>query len=447
MGMLHRIREAYRGYPELHKELAEMRSYVQAVSTGQGYGPFFLTTSGEKVNRETAMRMATWFTCLQVRWDSVGMLPFNIFKREGKTKTIASDLPAYQLLHNRPNPFMTATQFWKTVQKNRDNEGNAYCEIVRNYKGQPIRIDILPCHDVRVFAAEEVYFEYKGRIISSADMLHFKGYSLDGKIGLSLTEYHAETLGRLKAINRFSNRSISENPGIYGTSAAQLPMNDTQKKAFKDYWEKEMSNYGSTGQIPVLYNGFDLKTVGINPKDAAYLEQIQATKEDIYGITKVPPKLAQNYKTGMTYNNSEQQSLDYLIWTLGIQLKDIEEECNYKLFNEAQRQDYFSKFNEKAILRTDAKTQAEWLEKMFKLGAYNIDMILEALDENPLPNDLGQDHFVDGANLVPLRLLDQVILSRAKSGTGTPPARQLTREEIIELIRSNVQKNGHAIEE
>lgn len=445
MSFLHGVTEFLKGYPTLRKELGEARSaYIDAVTTGKGLGPFWTTTSGERVNRETAMRLATWFTCLQVRWDSVGMLPFNIFRRDGKKKEVASNLPAYDLLHNRPNPFMTSTQFWKTVQKNRDNDGNAYCPIIRDYQGEARRIDIIPySSDVKVYTGEEIYYEYKGKMISSADMLHFKGYSLDGKIGLSLTEYHAETIGRLKAINRYSNRSISENPGMYATSAATIPMGDRQQSAFKDYWKNQMANYGNDGDIPVLYNGFDLKTVGINPKDAMYLDQIVATKEDIYGITKVPPKLAQNYHSGNTYNNAEQQSIDFLTWTLTVLLKDIEEECNYKLFTPEQRSIYFTKFNEKAILRTDAATQAAWLEKMFGLGAYSINDILETLDENPIEN--GDDHFVPGNNLVPLRLLDQVILSRSAAPANGTQKRSWTREELIEIIKS-IPKNGHHVD-
>ena len=214
-----------------------------------------------------------------------------------------------------------------------------------------------------------------------------------------------------------STRSVASNPGIYATTDKDQPLAEPQKKAFKEYWQKEMAGFGDTGEMPVLYNGYKLDTVGINPKDVQYLEQIKATKEDIYGITKVPPKLAQNYDSGQTYNNSEQQSLDFLTWTLTVLLKDIEDEVNYKLFTEAEQQSYFGKFNEKALLRTDAKTQAEFMEKIFGIGGYSVNDILEILDENQLEGEAANDHFVQGNNLVPLRLLDQVILNRNKGAT------------------------------
>ncbi len=438
-----RFRSALR--PE---EVAEFRSYVQSVNTGAGFLSSWTNTSGEAVSPATATRVSTWFTCLQVRWDAVAMLPFNVFQVTGSSKRVAYDHPAY-ILHTRPNPSITATQFWKLVQQRRDNHGNCYCPITRDPMGKIVRIDIIEDNsEVKVFYSKEtgeLYYEYKGKSIPSADMLHFKGLTTNGKIGLSLTEYHAETIGRLRAIQKYSNRSISKNPGMYSTTASQLPMNETQKKAFKDYWGKEMAGYGETGEIPVLYNGFELKTVGINPKDALYLEQINATKEDIFGITKVPPKLAQNFQTGTTYNNSEQQSLDFLIWGLTINLKDIEDECNYKLFTDEERKQYFCKFNEKAILRLDAKTQAEVIEKYFKMGAYSINDVLEILDRNPIEN--GDDHYVELNNLAPVRLQDEILEGRMGDSSDPSDPNESGEQKSMRMINwLKKQLNGHAVQ-
>jgi HK97 family phage portal protein len=394
-------------------EFKEFRTYTQALFTGSGLvTSAYTNTTGEVVSSANAMRLATWFTCLQIRFEAVGMLPFQILKQEGRNKNLAKDHPAYKLLSCRPNPAMTATQFWKVVQLKRDNHGNCYCPIDRDPRGKPMQIGIIDYPDEMEVRAKgyELYYKYRGQDYSSADILHFKGYTTNGKAGLSLAEHHAETVGKLKAIHSFSNRSISTNPGLYASSSATTVMGKVQLDAFQDYWKKMMAGYRDQGQFPVLYNGYDIKTMGINPKDAMYLEQIQATKEDIYGITKVSPSLAKNYNSGNTYNNGEQQNLDFLIWTLQPMLKDIEEECDYKLFTDKERETYSCKFNEKAMMRTDHATQAAWLEKMISTGLYSINDGLAYLDENPIEG--GDDHMVQSNNLTPLRLLDQVILQK-----------------------------------
>lgn len=402
------------------------------------------------------MRISTWFTCLQVRWEAVGTLPFQVYLTQNGKKVLATDHPAYKLLSCRPNPGMTATQFWKLVQQKRDNMGNAFCPIIRDRRGNISSIEIIPNSlEVKIYTSDsgEMYYNYRGHDISSADMLHFKGYTTTGRIGLSLTDYHSETVGRLRALQKFSNRAIAENPGIYATTANQQPMGQTQKESFKDYWEKEMRNFGNRGAIPVLYNGYELKTVGINPKDALYLEQIQATKEDIYGITRVPPKLAQNFQTGNTYNNSEQQTLDFVIWTLNPMLKDIEEECDYKLFNEKERDMYMCKFNEKALLRTDTKTQQEFLVAMVNNGIYSINQARAFLDENPIEG--GDDHYVQGNNLVPLRLMDAYIEGKANISEESEMEEEGEQEnepdDADDIAARHLRKlmkkkmNGHAV--
>jgi HK97 family phage portal protein len=443
-------------------EFKEMRTYIQTITTGQGFLPAFVNTSGENISPQTAMRIATWFTCLQVRWDAVGMLPFQVFQKDGRKKTTATDHPAYYLLSVRPNAAMTATQFWKQVQQNRDNYGNCYCPIIRDPKGRIVEIDIIPLPtEVKVYSSNgelgknELYYRYRGQDISSSDMLHFKGYSVNGRLGLSLTDYHSETVGRLRAIHKYGNRTVSANPGIYATSANAAPMDPKQKESFKDYWSKEMSGFGDRGTMPVLYNGFELKTVGMNPKDALYLEQIQATKDDIYGITKVPPQLAKNYHAGQTYNNGEQQNLDFLTWTLAPLLKDLEEECDYKLFTEQEvKKGFYTKFNEKALMRTDAKTQADFLTKIFSIGGYSINDVLEYLDENPVDNEFADDRFVPANNLVPLSMLREFIESKTHGpvpeATENEPGGKEVKpgeadNEMDDAIRKLTKMNGHKV--
>lgn len=416
------------------QELKEIRSLLDDAKTGSGiFAPgYFGNTSGENLSPAQAMRISTWFTCLQVRWDAVGMLPFNVFKTDGASKHIATDHPTYKLLHTRPNPRMTATQFWKIVQMRRDNWGNCFCPIFRDPRGNIVAIDIITDDNtskgqVKVYYSStsgELYYEWHGHMIPSADMLHFKGFTTDGKSGLSLTEYHMETIGRLRAIQKFSNRSISRNPGVYASSDKAMPMSEAQKKAFKEYWDKEVTGYGEDGYIAVLYDGFKLNNVGINPKDALYLEQTQATKEDIYGITKVPPTLAQNYnQSGQTYSTVESQALNFLIWGLAVNLKDIEEECNYKLFTDKEQATMFCKFNEKAVLRLDAKTQSEIMDRNFKNGTASINENREILDLNPIEN--GDDHYVELNNLGPVRLQDEIIKARVTPKPGKPQGSSL----------------------
>jgi HK97 family phage portal protein len=395
-------------------DLRSMSSFKNAIANGEiAWAQIWnWNSSGEAVNAETAMRIAAVYTCVQVRSDSVGMLPVNVYKKNGNTKEIASSHPVHRLLHVRPNAWQTPKQFWKLVTQQRDTYGNSYV-IIKRAGGRPIQLDIIECPDeVSILETNEPVYYYKGQQYLNSDILHFKAFTFDGKLGMSPVNYHAETIGALKKLRKYSNRSLSDKPPMYGTSPDSKPISPEGAKALKEYWKKEVKDFSDNGNLPILYNGFDLKTIGLSPQEVQYLDQINATKEDIYGIFNVPPMLAQNYRSGSTYSNAEQQQLTYLIFTLNPILCDFEQECNYKLFTEREAGVYSVKFNEKAILRTDTKTQTEHFREMFKIGVYSQNMILDYLDENPIEG--GDKHYVEGNNMVPIDMIGKIPLQKQK---------------------------------
>ena len=76
-------------------------------------------TSGSDINE------ATFFACMRLLSESIGKLPLKLLQyteRQG-VQTMRRD-PRYYILGSRPNPYMTATLFWSTVEYNRSYYGN-----------------------------------------------------------------------------------------------------------------------------------------------------------------------------------------------------------------------------------------------------------------------------------------------------------------------------------
>lgn len=79
---------------------------------------------------ERAISEATYFACMKVLSEGVGKLPLKLLKYNDKNGVeTARKHPLYYALHDRPNPYMTATNFWSTVEYNRNHYGNAYVWI------------------------------------------------------------------------------------------------------------------------------------------------------------------------------------------------------------------------------------------------------------------------------------------------------------------------------
>lgn len=423
-------------------------------------------SSGEPVSPENSIRIATVYSCVNFRSDAVGMLPIVPYKQQGDQRTVDTKHPAYKLLTRRPNPWMNPSLFLKLIVMITDLYGNCFVYISRDARQRPVRLDFLnPWEaDVNIYNDDAIVnspvYKYKGVIIPSTDVMHFKHFSRDGKLGISLISNHAETIGSAKKLRKFSNRSISAIPDVYATTNAAMPTSTTAKDQLKTYLAQEVAGWFNRGEIPFLANGFDLKTVGMSPKDAQYLDQISATKEDIFSIFKTPPGLIGSYKTGVTYSNMEQQDLQWRAYGLTPLLKMIEEEFNEKLFTETEQESRFVKFNVKALLLTDHNAQANWFKTMFGIGVYSINEIRDLLDQNPIED--GDDHYVPVNNLMPVDLVEDFLTNQeeAQPGdaatdliTGDPKKeikKKVRRYSIDELLKRKaitINVNGHAVEE
>ena len=64
-----------------------------------------------------ALSEATYFACLKVLSESIGKMPLKLQKHVKDVGVVKMyDHPLYHIVGTRPNPYMTATNFWSTVE-------------------------------------------------------------------------------------------------------------------------------------------------------------------------------------------------------------------------------------------------------------------------------------------------------------------------------------------
>ena len=98
----------------------------------------------------TKLSEATYFSCLKILGETLGKLPLKLQQHTDKNGVVkAYKHPLYNILGNRPNPYMTATHFWSTVEYNRNHHGNAYVWITG--AGQKTKLWVLPSEAVKVW--------------------------------------------------------------------------------------------------------------------------------------------------------------------------------------------------------------------------------------------------------------------------------------------------------
>lgn len=398
---------------------------------------------------KSAMRLSTVFTCVLVRAEGLSSLPANVYQATDGGSRIAYNNPAQNLIHNQPNPFQTSSQFWKSVSAHMDLYGNAYAKISYSGRFQPNRIELIedPCSVsvLRTEAGNKV-FDWQGKRYQDYEMLHFRDLSLDGVYGCSRIKWNASTLAYASNLKTFGTNAIGAKPPGYFSTEQNYDTVKKQEKSLSDNWKQGIQ----AGDTPVLPFGLKYNPLMIAPDDAQYLEAVEATKEDIYGIFRVPPTLAQNYERA-TFANAEQQSLVYVQYTMLPMIVNIEQELNSKLFadgNSESQNPYYVKFNTAALMRGDFKTRTEGYRTLWSIGQLSGNQIADLEEWNHFPE--GDRRYVP-MNMIPVDKVDEFIstLTSPPAGGSDPggdpsAARSEMLQGILYKEKNGKKVNGHA---
>lgn len=325
---------------------------------------------------EKVLSEATYFACLKILSEAVGKMPLKLLRYNEKNGVVTMRKHyLYNVLHDRPNPYMTATSFWSTVEYNRDHWGNAYVWI--QGAGKNLKLWILPSENVEVWYDDakaladqpDIYYLYsagdKVYKFGSEEILHFKSSnSLDGVLGISVQDQLKSTIGgsikSQKMLNRMYQSGFTAKAVLQYTGS----LSDENTKAFvagiESYAKGDLKEDGVENIIPIPL-GSTLTPLNVKLADNQFIEVKQYTSGQIAAAFGIKP-YQYNDLTKSSYASAEAQQLSFYVDTLLYIIKQYEEELNYKLLTpEEISQGYHFKFNVAVILRADLATQIQTL--------------------------------------------------------------------------------------
>lgn len=325
---------------------------------------------------EKVLSEATYFACMKVLSESIGKLPVRLLRHNDNNGVEKMRKHAlYHIIHDRPNPYMTATTFWSTVEYNRNHYGNAYVWI--QGAGANMKLWILPSNDVTVWYDDakilaeqpDIYYVYsaggKNYKFGSEEILHFKGSNtLDGLVGVSVQEQLKMTIGGAVKSQKLVNSMYQS--GFTAKAVLQYTgdLNDANVKTFvkgiEKYASGELSEDGINNIIPIPL-GSQLTPLNVKLADNQFIEVKQYTALQIASAFGIKPYQIGDY-TKSSYASAEAQQLSFYVDTLLYIIKQYEEELSEKLLTPEEINDgYHFKFNVAVILRADLATQINTL--------------------------------------------------------------------------------------
>jgi HK97 family phage portal protein len=400
--------------PRLQRALSWAWQGLRAGAGGQALPPWddywfqrpgFDSAAGMAVSPETAMRLSTVFSCIRVRSESLAACPCIIFKRlPNGGKERAPKHPLYKIFNGQPNIWQTSLEFFEMMQAHLDLRGNAFAEILPGPNG-PVD-QLLPLHPdlVQVYRLPsgrlkyEVRNRWSGEIrwLLQEEMLHIRGLSSDGLVGLSPIAVQRETVGTGLGMQDYAARFVAndskppfvlEHPGKFKDDAA--------RKEFRESVQKSQTQ-GNRGKVMILESGMKATALGVSNKDAQFLEAKNATAVEICGIYRVPP-----HKVGMldraTHSNIEHQGIEFVSDCIKPMAVRWQSRLNCDLvdpINEALGNDeYFVEFLTDGLLRGDMKSRFDAYSVAVNAGFYCPNDAAMSEGMNPIPEEKGGNDY------------------------------------------------------
>ena len=412
-------------------------------TSGSAYS-FFLgnSSSGKRVNERTAMQMTAVYSCVRILSEALASLPIHVYKyneQGGKEKALSH--PLYFLLHDEPNPEMTSFVFRETLMTHLLLWGNAYAQIIRNGKGEIVALYPLMPDRMMVDRDEfgKLYYEYtvssedahtlKGTTVrlKPSDVLHVPGLGFDGLVGYSPIAMAKNAIGLAIAAEEYGSKFYANGAAPSGVLEHPGTLKDPGK--VRDSWSETFGGSANSHKIAVLEEGMKYTPISINPNEAQFLETRKFQINEIARIFRVPPHMVGDLEKS-SFSNIEQQSLEFVKYTLDPWVSRWEQSMIRSLFSKEEKTSYFIKFNVDGLLRGDYESRMNGYAIGRQNGWMSANDIRELENLDRIPEEKGGDLYLVNGNMT--KLEDAGIFANSNN-----TKKEEDDEEVLELDKSN----------
>lgn len=381
-----------------------------SLTTGEFLREWYGTSSsGKVVTADKAIRLSAVWACVRLLSESISTLPLKIYVRQpdGSRKP-AADHPAYSVLCRRPNSEMTPSRFMLMVVASICLRGNAFIEKKFILNRLVSLVPLLPQNMVvRRLTSGALEYKYTEngteRIIPVKNMMHIRGFGLDGVCGMMPTMAGVDVFGAAMSVDEAAAK-IFEN-GLQSTGF--LSSENALSKDQRDRLRKNLQSFiGSknAGKLMVLENKLTYQNVTMNPEAAQLLESRSFSIDEICRWFRVPPYMVGHTTKQSSWASSlEGMNLLFLTHTLRPLLVNIEQEIGRCLLDSDD--EVFAEFSVEGLLRADSAGRAAYYTSALQNGWMSRNDVRRLENMPPIE---GGDIYTVQLNLTQLKNLESV---------------------------------------
>ena len=426
----------------LFTSLFKSRDKPKNSTSGASYRFYFGgSTAGKPVNERTAMQMTAVYSCVRVLAEAIAGLPLHLYRyTDENSKEKAFDHPLYSILHDEPNPEMTSFVFRETLMTHLLLWGNAYAQIIRNGRGEVIALYPLMPNRMSVDRDGDgkIYYTYtriqedaptmEGNIfvLSPEDVLHIPGLGFDGLVGYSPIAMAKNAIGMSIACEEYGAKFFAN--GAAPSGVLEHPGTIKDPSRVRESWTQSFGGSANAHKVAVLEEGMKYTPISISPEQAQFLETRKFQINEIARIFRVPPHMVGDLEKS-SFSNIEQQSLEFVKYTLEPWIIRWEQSISRSLLSIEEKRKYFVKFNVDGLLRGDYQSRMNGYATARQNGWMSANDIRELENLDRISEEEGGDLYLINGNMLPLK--------NAGAFANTDEMKEEENEEVLEVEESD----------
>ena len=411
------------------------------------------STSGKAVTERSAMQMTAVYSCVRILAEAIAGLPLHVYRYNsngGKEKAIDHSL--YLILHDEPNPEMSSFVFRETLMTHLLLWGNAYAQIIRNSKGEVMALYPLMPNKMSVDRDEngQLYYQYlrstdevggknETVILKPTDVLHIPGLGFDGLVGYSPIAMAKNAIGLAIATEEYGAKFFANGAAPSGVLEHPGTIKDPQR--VREAWQSQFGGSQNSGKIAVLEEGMKYTPISISPEQAQFLETRKFQINEIARIFRVPPHMVGDLEKS-SFSNIEQQSLEFVKYTLDPWVIRWEQSIMRTLLTPEEKKSYFVKFNLEGLLRGDYQSRMNGYATARQNGWMSANDFRELENLDRIPAEAGGDLYLINGNMLPLQQAGAFANTQNDDGKE-----ENTDEEVLEVEESGADGDDSGTED
>lgn len=269
-------------------------------------------------------------------------------------------------------------------------------------------------------------------ILSPRDVLHIPGLGFDGLVGYSPIAMAKNAIGLAIAAEEYGSKFYAN--GAAPSGVLEHPGTIKDPSRVRESWQNTFGGSGNSNKVAVLEEGMKYTPISISPNEAQFLETRKFQINEIARIFRVPPHMVGDLEKS-SFSNIEQQSLEFVKYTLDPWVIRWEQSIQRTLFTTEEKKSYFVKFNVEGLLRGDYASRMQGYATARQNGWMSANDIRELENLDLIPDEDGGNLYLINGNMLPLEK------AGAFANTNDGKEDDSENEEILELEESGGRKS------